>query len=136
MLDRVSTVVLGLDGIGGIGMFADYSQWETWLEEREYEARAATKKIGVSSARGADDRGAPASGKKKLSYLEAREYEAIEKRVADAEEVLQSRREQLDDPAIVSDSGRLVKAQSELEEAQEKVDALYARWAELEKKKG
>ncbi len=28
MLDRVSTVVLGLDGLGGAGLFADYSQWE------------------------------------------------------------------------------------------------------------
>ena len=28
MLDRVSTVVLGLDGEGGAEVFADYSQWE------------------------------------------------------------------------------------------------------------
>ena len=32
MLDRVSTVVLGLDGQGSAGLFADYSQWESWLE--------------------------------------------------------------------------------------------------------
>ena len=30
MLDRVSTVVLGLDGRGGAETFADYSQWELW----------------------------------------------------------------------------------------------------------
>jgi len=28
MLDRVSTVVLGLDGRGSAERFADYSQWE------------------------------------------------------------------------------------------------------------
>ena len=28
MLDRVSTVVLGLDGLGEAARFADYSQWE------------------------------------------------------------------------------------------------------------
>src|SRR5580693_608092 len=28
LLDRVSTVVLGLDGTGEVGAFADYSQWE------------------------------------------------------------------------------------------------------------
>ena len=39
MLDRVSTVVLGLDGLGGAGLFADYSQWESWQEEREQSAR-------------------------------------------------------------------------------------------------
>src|ERR1700710_2365337 len=30
MLDRVSTIVLGLDGRGGTETFADYSQWEQW----------------------------------------------------------------------------------------------------------
>ncbi len=30
MLDRVSTMVLGLDGRGGAETFADYSQWEQW----------------------------------------------------------------------------------------------------------
>src|SRR5580698_9405037 len=30
MLDRVSTIVLGLDGRGGSETFADYSQWEQW----------------------------------------------------------------------------------------------------------
>ncbi len=30
MLDRVSTVVLGLDGWGDIERFADYSQWDAW----------------------------------------------------------------------------------------------------------
>jgi ATP-binding cassette subfamily F protein uup len=130
MLDRVSTTVLGLDGSGGAGMFADYSQWEAWLQEREVSLR--------NEARPSQSGGAVtvrASGKKKLSYLEAREYETIEQRVAEAEEILQAKREQLEDPAIVSDGPRLMTAHTEMEDAQEKVDELYARWAELEKKK-
>ena len=131
MLDRVSTMVLGLDGAGAAGLFADYSQWESWLEERREMARSdgrATAKTGADSAR-------QSSTKKKLSYLEAREYDSVEQRVADAEQVLQEKRVQLEDPEIVSDSQRLVTAHAEMEEAQEKVDTLYARWAELEKKK-
>jgi ABC transport system ATP-binding/permease protein len=136
MLDRVSTVVLGLDGQGGIGRFADYSQWERWLEERERRARSAVAKSSEkSSERANGDRARPGSGRKKLSYLESREYEAIEQRVAHAEELLQGKRAQLEDPGIVSDSERLIAAHAEMEEAQEKVDTLYARWAELEKKK-
>ena len=77
----------------------------------------------------------PSSGRKKLSYLEAREYETIEQRVAEAEEKLQAKREQMEDPEIASNGARLVTAHAEMEEAQGKVDALYARWAELEKKK-
>src|SRR5208283_281362 len=136
MLDRVSTVVLGLDGQGGVGLFADYSQWETWLDQRQRAARTVATKIGASSAgrtNGGPER--QSAAKKKLSYLEAREYDAIEQQVAVAEELLQQKRTQLEDPEIVSDSQRLVAAHAETEEAQERVDKLYARWAELEKKK-
>ncbi|MGA7474786.1 MAG: ABC-F family ATP-binding cassette domain-containing protein [Candidatus Sulfotelmatobacter sp.] len=136
MLDRVSTVVLGLDGQGGVGSFADYSQWEAWLEQRQKMARTeATKTTANSPGRTNGERERQGPRKKKLSYLEVREYETIEQRVADAEQVLQSKRTQLEDPEIASDSQRLVTAHAEMEESQEKVDALYARWAELEKKK-
>ncbi|MFZ0306563.1 MAG: ABC-F family ATP-binding cassette domain-containing protein [Candidatus Sulfotelmatobacter sp.] len=136
MLDRVSTVVLGLDGQGGAGHFADYSQWESWLEERQQMAQQAAKNDARPAGQATDRaENRPSAGKKKLSYLEAREYDSIEKRVADAEHVLQAKRVRLEDPEIVSDSERLVTAHAEMEEAQEKVDTLYARWAELEKKK-
>ena len=74
--------------------------------------------------------------KKKLSYLEAREYAGIEQRIADAEQVLESKRTELDNPAIVSDASRLVAAHAEVEAAQKNLDTLYARWAELEDKAG
>jgi ATP-binding cassette subfamily F protein uup len=135
MLDRVSTVVLGLDGQGGVGRFADYSQWERWLEERERTARSGVAKSSAKSPERANgDRARQGAGRKKLSYLESREYAAIEQQVAHAEDVLQAKRAQLEDPRIVSDSERLIAAHAEMEEAQEKVDILYARWAELEKK--
>src|SRR2546427_4790793 len=41
MLDRVSTVVLGLDGDGDAETFADYSQWEVWQAERTQSAKAS-----------------------------------------------------------------------------------------------
>jgi ATP-binding cassette subfamily F protein uup len=133
MLDRVSTAVIGLDGEGGVGLFADYSQWERWLEQRQQSARARSEILdGASKAPGQERE---RQTKKKLSYLEAREYDSIEERVAAAEELLEAKRTQLEDPAIMSDSGRLVAAQAELENAQDNVDTLYARWAELEKKK-
>ena len=72
----------------------------------------------------------------KLSYLEAREYASIEERVAAAEELLQTKRAQLEDPAIASDGPRLVIVHKEMDDAQAKVDELYRRWSELEKRKG
>jgi ATP-binding cassette subfamily F protein uup len=133
VLDRVSTVVLGLDGLGTADLFADYSQWESWQEDRMRSARDGAR-LTARAAASAESVGQP-SEKKKLSYLEAREYDAIEQRVADAEQVLQTKRAQLEDPQIASDGPRLVTAHAEMEEAQNNVDTLYARWAELEKKK-
>ena len=131
LLDRVCTVVLGLDGDGGIERFADYSQWESWQSERKQQARfdssngkpATNERAGVQS-----------SGKKKLSYIEAREYATIEQRIADAEERLKAKRAVFEDPAIVSNGPMLLSAQAELEAAQAAVDELYERWAELESK--
>jgi ABC transport system ATP-binding/permease protein len=133
MLDRVSTTVLGLDGLGGAERFADYSQWEAWMDARQGSAkREATeqKPVAAVSASGAS------AGKKKLSYLEAREYAGIEEQIAQAEEVLKAKQAALDDPVIASDAAGLVRAGSELEEAQGAVDRLYARWHELEEKQG
>ncbi len=130
MLDRVSTVVLGLDGQGGSESFADYSQWESWQAERKQPAKASPR----GALRGPVSESLTAA-KKKLSYLEAREYAGIEQRMAEAEQVLRAKRAQLDDPAIASDGPRLLTAHAEMEEALKTVDALYARWAELEGKK-
>ncbi len=129
MLDRVSTVVLGLDGRGSAERFADYSQWETWQAERELEAQSSARvsaKAVVSEP--------PPTSRKKLSYLEAREYASIEERVASAEQVLESKRSAAEDPAIATDAARLLSAHAELDAAQKEVDELYSRWAELEKK--
>ena len=132
LLDRVSTIVLGLDGRGGAESFADYSQWEVWQRKRNQLLFQKERSSSTSAALPDSGR----SAKKKLSYLESREYDDMENRVTEAEELLQKRREQLEDPAIASDGPGLVKATVELEEAQNAVDALYTRWAELERKKG
>ena len=134
MLDRVSTVVLGLDGRGSAERFADYSQWEAWQVDQKRTGRASGGSGRNATASRELELRAPV--KKKLSYLEAREYASIEPRIAEAEESLQAKRIQLEDPAIASDGPRLMAAHAELEAAQKKRDALYARWSELEEKNG
>ena len=137
MLDRVSTLVLGLDGEGGAERFADYSQWDVWQKERRLDAAMPMKSAAAAAAgNGAGSGAANHSGKKKLSYLEAREYASIEQRVEEAEHILQARREEMENPAIMSDPAALQKAITGLEEAQEVADSLYSRWAELTEKAG
>lgn len=121
LLDRVSTIVLGLDGKGQAETFADYSQWAAWQADRQ-QPRA--KPVSTASR--------PASLKKKLSYLDTREYEAIEQRIAEAERTLEAKRAELQDPDVARDGRRLQEVFREMEEAQKAVDHLYSRWAELE----
>ncbi len=130
LLDRVSTTVLGLDGIGGAERFADYPQWEAWQAER----LQAAKQGNMKSRQLTEETVAPPTTRKKLSYLEAREYSTIEQRIHEAERVLKTKHVALEDPAIVSDAVRLVEAHAEMVEAQKLLDALYARWSELEEK--
>jgi ATP-binding cassette subfamily F protein uup len=127
MLDRISTIVLGFDGLGGMEAFAEYSQWETWQR-----AQLAKEKTVTASA---PSRARPTASRKKLSYIEARELETIEQRISESEERLRIRTEALEDPAIASDGPRLLAASADIAEAQNEVDQLYARWAELEKLK-
>jgi len=135
MLDRVSTVVVGLDGLGAAERFADYSQWETW--QRAQLATAAAKSAdGNRRLRSTGDEAPRAAAKKKLSHTETREFAAIEGRIIEAEQILQSKRAALEDPAITSDRMSLQNACTQLDEAQKSVDTLYARWAELEQKQG
>jgi ATP-binding cassette subfamily F protein uup len=130
MLDRVSTMVLGLDGRGGAEAFADYLQWEEWQAESKQPARA--EQDGSATAKPA--KAAESSARKKLSYLEAREFATIEQRIAQAEETLQQKRAAAEDPSIASDAALLLSTHAEMEEAQKAVDELYSRWAELEAK--
>ncbi len=127
MLDRISNVVLGLDGLGSAERFADYSQWELWQADSKRQKEPAAKPNAKPTA-------PPSSPKKKLSYLEAREWADIEDRIASAEDALQQKQSLLEDPAVGVDAVRLQSALAEAEEAKAAVDTLYARWAELEAK--
>jgi len=132
MLDRVSTIVLGFDGLGRIERFADYSQWDAWQEERD----KAGLPEPVSRLRVAADATPPTAAKKKLSFKEVRELESMEQRIDEAEQALHERQAALQDTAIMSDGARLHSASLRLDDARKTLDQLYARWAELEHKKG
>lgn len=127
LLDRVSTTVLGLDGNGNAERFADYAQWNEWKAAQDATPAAAREEKSVTET-------TANSAKKKLSYLEAREHAGLETKIAAAEEKLIACRAALEDPAIATDSTRLQAAIAAANQAESDVDALYARWAELEAK--
>ena len=132
MLDRVSTVVLGLDGLGHAERFADFSQWESWQRSQ----LSSAKEIAARTSPPPASNPAPNSSatKRKLSYKEARELDTIEQRIADAEKQLQAKHDSLLDPVVMRDANRLRALSLELETDQKNIDELYSRWAQLEAK--
>jgi ATP-binding cassette subfamily F protein uup len=144
LLNRVASTVLGLDGRGHTGRFADYAQWEDWLAEQDDLAqdsiesgKSRRRSDGSSSTQQASAEPASNQGtKRKLPYLEAREFAAIEQRVEISDARLADARARVEDPAIASDAAALQTALLELDAAQHENDTLYARWAELTEKAG
>jgi ATP-binding cassette subfamily F protein uup len=129
LLDRVATTVVALEGDGRWGLYAEYSQWE---QERAERTRPAPAKKETAEAPVAQ----PSAPKKKLSYMEQREWDGMESQILAAEEELAAAKAAVDDPAVFSDHTKIQDATIRMETAQHRVEALYARWAELEAKVG
>jgi ATP-binding cassette subfamily F protein uup len=124
LLDRVSTLILALDGTGQGVFFADYAQWEAaWKSDRPESRSPTPKPPRRDSHRGT-----------RLSWLEKREWEQMEQKILAAEEVLAACQQALDDPTVASDPIAVQERYEAQEAARLTVETLYARWAELEDK--
>jgi len=129
LLDRVTNAVVGLDDSGHAALFADYLQWEDWRTLRGQSTKAPAEKTEKPSTQ-------PAAAKKKLSYLEQREFNGIEVRIAAADDRLRAAHARIDDPAVATDAVALTEALAELDAAQAEHDVIYERWVELAEKVG
>jgi ATP-binding cassette subfamily F protein uup len=121
LLDRVSTVIVGLDGAGGAALYAECAQWEQEMagvrrREREPAPPAAAK----------------SAPKKKLSYHESREWEGMEARILEAEDALRRAHQEMQNPEGSADAAVVTSRYQALQAAQLRVDQLYERWSELE----
>jgi ATP-binding cassette subfamily F protein uup len=123
LLERVSTVLLGLDGEGAATPFADVDQW---LAHRRPETK--------TPRRAKSERRSERPKRTGLSYLEKREYEAMEENILEAETELEAAAERLADPEVASDADAAHQAFMTHENARDRVAELYRRWAELEDK--
>jgi ATP-binding cassette subfamily F protein uup len=128
LMDRVATAILSFEPDNTLMLYADYAQWEQ-AQRLPAPKEAASKPS--AARRAAESAAAP---KKKLSYLEAREWEQMEAKILAAESTLEERRHLIQAPDIVSDGPRLQRAYEDMQAAQAQVEQLYARWAELEAK--
>jgi ATP-binding cassette subfamily F protein uup len=132
MLDRVSTEILAIDGAGSSRFFADCAQWESVREE---EAR--TKPVPSREQRPAGPSEPPHQpAQVGLTGAEKRELNEIEAQITAAEKKLAACLQSLENPAVIADHIKLHETSEAADAAQQRVDWLYARWEELEAKRG
>src|SRR4030095_8479722 len=132
MLERVSTIVLALDGQGGAEAFGDYAQWAAARASGERTARALAMATAAAASPRRPER--ERTRPKRLSYLEQREWDGMERAILDAETAVEACRRAAEDPAVASDPAALQDRYAALDTARTAVEHLYARWAELEAK--
>lgn len=130
LLENVSTMILALDGKGKAGYFADYPQWEAHRQAAPASAPKATASKPVAPKPSKDDK------TKRLSYKEKIEWEQMEGKILEAENAFAAAQTAMEDPAIATDSAQLQARSTAMEKARQEVERLYARWTELEEKRG
>jgi ATP-binding cassette subfamily F protein uup len=135
LLDRVSTQLIGLSGDGGCEKYADYSQWEAAREERRREQQRVNKQKNSKPSSASTP--PPESQKPtKLTYAERLELEGMEARIAAAELEVAALQEELSSPEKAADQDWLVLKCDELALKEGLVEQLFARWQDLEQKRG
>ena len=133
LLDRVCTTVLGFNGRGGTGFFADYEQW---LEALQAEEQAAQKREKARAAQAPAGTGTAATSRPgRLSYLDQREYDRMEERILAAEARLGELEALMGSERVMADPAQLHRYWEEQQELQEKIGQLYDRWDELEQRR-
>jgi ATP-binding cassette subfamily F protein uup len=122
LMDRLSDLLLYLDGHGSAEYFADYDQW---IQYRHNRGSATPSSCNTTES-------PPKKTPRKLAYEERKELNRIERKIEKAEGNVETLQQQLHDPVIMCDAVRLAELYDALQGAEEKVDRLYQRWEELE----
>ncbi len=127
LLDRVTDTILFLDGEGGAELFADYEQC---LKQQQKKTTKVTEKQ-PSRPPGKEHSPSPTrpSG---FSYKHQFELDQMEERILIAEDEVAAIQATAETPEVMKDPEALATVYTQLQKAQETVDALYARWEELE----
>jgi ATP-binding cassette subfamily F protein uup len=111
LLDRLCTDILGLDGQGGARVFADYTQWMA----AQQDMRVAVPKPAAPKAPVAK---VPRERARRLTFQEQREWEGMETRILEAEEVVAARQQEVEAAGQGTDHVRLQECCRALEAAQ------------------
>ncbi len=128
LMDRVCNTILYLDPGTSGRFFKDFSQimkFRQSLHEKPGKAQKLKKNRQKKKS----------TSEKIFSYKDKYELDHIEDTISEAEDLVNSLSDKIQIPEIMNNPEKMSHYCSELKQAQEKLDTLYERWEELEKKK-
>ncbi len=128
-MDQVVDTLWASDGLAFVE-FHGVGQWESWQKTRASSKKTPATELAISPTAKTPE----TPKKKKLSYLEQREFDQMEEKIGSLEKKLQELSDQSQSSAVGSDPVRLGQITAEMAQVQSEVDRLYERWAELEEK--
>jgi ATP-binding cassette subfamily F protein uup len=134
LLNRLCTEVVGLDGRSGSALYGSVNQW---LIAYERQATDDERQAAGGKNERADSalKMAPTAKLRKLSFRDQQEWDQMESAILAAEQAA-AEREAAVARAATAGHVALTHACRALEEARAAVERLYARWKELEAKRG
>ena len=133
MLETVCTDLVGLHGDGRWGSYGSVAQWQEAQARHEKERESSDTDFETPKS----VKRLPARAKRSgLSYHEKQEWEAMEERILAAEREVARLKARLDDPAVATEAAQVQEAFDAYRAAKEALEALFARWQELEERKG
>lgn len=121
LMDGLCTQILSLGCSGDPQLYNGYSQWESAQRALKKEEKIAQDKATLPSP-------SQPPSKKKLSYMEQKELDGMEKAIEEADKDIHKI---LNDIEKAKSSIESVELYQKLAQAQEKIDKLFHRWEEL-----
>ena len=123
-LDEVVTSTLVMEGEGRVGEYVGgYEDWRRQTAGRQLRAG--------KPARAEPPRAQPAAGRKKLSYRDRQDLEALPGRIEALETEQRTLHASLADPALYKDGARIVRVRARLAEVERELAAAFERWEAL-----
>ena len=126
-INNVVTSSIVFEGEGRVNEYV--GGYDDWLRQRDDQARKRVEKKSISEK----PAGKPESAKKRLSYKEQRELEALPKQIEALEGELSELHAQMGDAGFYQqDKAVITRAQDRLAEVEAELAACYQRWEALE----
>jgi ATP-binding cassette subfamily F protein uup len=136
-IDRVVTSLLVLEGDGRVQDFVGgYSDWARWRDARDATREAARAPARAAANPAASGSGAAAGAapvKRRLSYKEQRELDALPAQLESMDTERAALQAQTADPKFYSrDHAEVAATLKSLSDLEARIEAAFARWEELE----